>query len=267
MGMINLQDLEWGDVIHQGDGVVVCEAEFEGDGVVVKRWQQGVLDDELVARRLLHAVGIPSRELLGCGDGWMVLEDLSQSMWRPVGDGDLASARVVEALAAWLVQVHGIAPEGLSGSVEEDLLSPVMLALAAEAGEVSADELARLRRHLTQCLGPGEALALGGDVLANLWVLGDGLRAMSDGLQASHRGHPATDLVLISEELGVLSDHFLAAYCRHAGLGRRQADAWVEAAGARAVLVRWVATVVSGGAVDPELAAQLQTAIVHCCCR
>lgn len=266
--MVNLDDLEWGDVIHQGDGLVVCEALLDGDDVVVKRWQQGILDDEVLARRLLQRAGIPARELVASGDGWMVLEDLSQSMWRPATQRDLANPRVVEALAGWLARVHELTPEGLSDAVDMALMEPNLLERAAAVGGLASSDLPRLRSWVDERLGArGGALVVGGLAPEDLWLVGDGLRVMSDGLQASHGGHPAEDVARALTTLGEQAGGFLSAYCRQAGVAAAELEEAIAAVRVRGVLVEWVASVLAGVRVDPKLAAQLQTAIVSCCCR
>lgn len=265
---MNLEQLEWGDVIHQGDGLLVCEAVLEGELVVAKRWQEGILDDEQCARRLLAGASVPGREVLGGGDGWMVLEDLTQSMWRPAGAGDLEDAAFLGALAAWLVQVHQVEPVGLSSSVGESLLDPQVTAAAAALSGTSPGQVEALRAHVARVLGEGRpTLVLGGFDAADLWVLGGGLRAMSDDLQDAHAGHPAEDLHRLRAVLGSGWDAFLAAYRDRSGLDSATVEGWLQAGEARAVLLRWVARCLSGSAVDPELAQQLQNAIVTCCCR
>ncbi|GEM_PF-6716764 len=170
---MDLADLEWGDVLADTGEVLVCQARHDEDQLVVKRWKGTALDAELTARRLLAEAGISQPELLGAGPGWLALEDLAETMWRPATAADLNTPATLAALARWFARVHQLEPVGLP-----------------QYGEVQdgADP--------APC-----CLVVGSFELSDLAVVGAGMDAMATDLSLAHAGHPADDLLLVGSRL------------------------------------------------------------------
>ncbi|GAA1396967.1 hypothetical protein [Luteococcus peritonei] len=197
---MDLEDLEWGDVLADTGEVLVCEALFGEDRVVVKRWRGTALAAELQARRLVGAAGPAQPDLLGGGEGWLVLEDLSESMWRPATGSDLADPSTLRALARWYVSIHELAPAGLPdpvtdlsglGEVLDGLLPPDLAAPLAD----------RLGQWSMLVAHQPRSLVVGSFDLPAVQVVGAGMDAMLTDLSVAHAGIREEDLVLVRAEL------------------------------------------------------------------
>lgn len=223
---MDLANLEWGDVVLDTGEVVVVEALHDEDRVRVVRWQGGVLDDEQRARHLLADAGVAAAQLLGDGPGWMVLEELGESMWRPGRADDLADPAVLRALAGWFARVHAVVPQGLSGAPELSLLAPDLLdalrdALAGAGRDGVGDELAEGLAHCAAVLGPAESLVVGSFGPTDFAVLG-GAAAMATELSLAAAGVAEQDLARVGQVL----DGAAGASARELFL-----DAWAQASG------------------------------------
>lgn len=161
---MNLGDFEWGDVISDADGVVVCEAELDGVRCVVKRFADPAQAREIAHYALLGRLGVPTLEVLGSGPDWIALEDLDESLWRPGTPDDLADEDVARALASWYARLH-------SAGASADLSG-----LHRESDVLTADSLTQIGRRWPE-LASGASWAIGDlpALRAKLDALGDTL--------------------------------------------------------------------------------------------
>ena len=198
--MLQLEDLQWGDVLADTGEVLVLEALLDEDKVIVKRWGGTTLDAELTVRRLLDAAGVAQPQLLGGGAGWLVVEDLAETMWRPAGPADLTDPATVRALARWFTRVHEVEPAGLpraqwelNGLVEvlADLVPPDLAGPLAQR----LSEWSELVEQAPRCVVVGSLEASG------VAVVGAGMQAMATDLSLAHGGIREEDLTVVRSRL------------------------------------------------------------------
>lgn len=199
--MSTIDDVVWGDVLHEGDGLLVVAGELAGDEVVVWRWQGDLLDSEVVARQLLAAAGIAHREMVGHGPGWMVLEALGQGLWRVAGPDDLAEPELWRRMGRWLAGAHrvpvdGLVPDPLWSLLDESLLRSVVQA-APSAGNL-ADRVADWKDALERL---PQVVCLGGLDEGRIEVVGRVVDARPGDLSRCHGGAAAQDLVVLRRQL------------------------------------------------------------------
>lgn len=103
---VGLDDVEWGDVISDADGVLVIRGEVGDLPVVVKRFADTPYRREIGTYRLLDSLGVPTLPLFGSGDDWLILEDLVSAGYRAGTEADLANPGVARLLARWYATLH-----------------------------------------------------------------------------------------------------------------------------------------------------------------
>lgn len=139
----DLGDIEWGDVVSDSGGVLVCEATLDDQAVVVKRYRDSDQVREVSNYELLRRLGVPTLRVLAAGDDWLALEDVTDSFdWRLATQEDLRDPEVLRLLAAWYDQLHaaGAGIAELDEMFDEvELVTPETLALlAARRPELAA---------------------------------------------------------------------------------------------------------------------------------
>ena len=121
MPLVDLSDIEWGDVLSDADGV----------RCVVKRFAETAVRREIAHYALLRRLGVPTLEVLGAGPDWIALEEIEGSEWRLGNEADLADAAVARALASWYATLHtaGRTAERTGLFRQTDVVTPESLAL------------------------------------------------------------------------------------------------------------------------------------------
>lgn len=248
-----IEDVVWGDVLQEGEGLVVVAGELAGDEVVVWRWQGGLLDFEVVARQLLAGADLAHQEMLGHGPGWMVLEALGQGLWRIAGADDLAEPELWRRMGGWLAGAHRVAADGLAPDPLWSLLDDDLLHLVARSAPGAGDLAGRVAgwKAELQCLP--QVLCLGGLDEGRIEVVGRVVDARPGDLSRCHRGAATQDLVALRAQLSTRQWQALAdGY----GLGLfddpQDLPGWQAAEGLLAV-VDLAAAVLSGKDPAPAL--------------
>lgn len=120
--LVTLADVEWGDVIAEGDGVLVVEGMVELDGdeqaVLVNRYEDPLEIADAANHLLLAQLGVDVLRVLGHGPGWLVLEHPTERWgWRLAEPDDMEPARAaMDAWQAALAAASGTMPELPAGA-------------------------------------------------------------------------------------------------------------------------------------------------------
>ncbi len=215
---MELDEIAWGDVLVDTGDVIVCQGEFDQDAVLVKRWSAGALDAELAARRRLQAAGVATASLLGSGPGWMVLEDLGETIWRPASHAEMDDPNTLTALGAWFASAHRLPGDDLPRSDAEQVLTPAVVEAAASL--LGASSGATLAEHVSGWLdlshGAQQRLQVGGLDQNGVAVVGAGMDAMVTDLSAAHGGPVADDLWAVRAVLDDAAwERFRSGYRAH----------------------------------------------------
>lgn len=71
---MDLDDIEWGDVVGDADGVLEVEGRLGDIDVLVRRYRDPEARGVIEAVRLLAERGETAPDVLGYGDDWICLE-------------------------------------------------------------------------------------------------------------------------------------------------------------------------------------------------
>lgn len=104
--MNHIDDVVWGDVVSDDDGVLVIRGHLDGTEVVVKRFASPLHRREIAAYALLRDLDVPALSLLGSGDDWLILEDLTSAGYRRATAADLDDGFTVRLVAQWYATLH-----------------------------------------------------------------------------------------------------------------------------------------------------------------
>lgn len=264
---MELDELEWGDVLAQSEGIVWCQARLGDDQVVAVRWSHGLLESERAARLLLADAVAPTAELIGSGEGWMVLEDLRESMWRPITPQEQDDAQVLSMLGRWLARAHRIegpaVSRALPASALAQLLAPelVELALPALPGDLAAILPSALESWANRVGQEPVRLGLGHLELSTVYVMG-ALDAMPTDLSLCCASTREADLLSIRD--GLEEDAWRRVeqgYLAEIGEDEEPQEDVLAAERGRALTARVVGTLLAGQPVSEADLAQLRTAL------
>lgn len=131
--MTGIEDVSWGDVVSDDDGVLVVKGEAAGTPVVVKRFASPFHRREIAIYELLGVLGVPTLPVIGAGDDWLILEDMTSAGYRRATAADLTDAAIVRLIAQWYARLHtagGVGTEAITYS-EFDLIDAHALSQVA----------------------------------------------------------------------------------------------------------------------------------------
>ena len=144
-------------------GISVYRAQSRAGSVIIKLFEHAADRREIANYQLLTHLGIPTIHVLGCGESFIVLEDLEASQEFRLGrEEDLGDVQIARSLAEWYLALHdkGARAPGL-GSLyaETDLITAEALASLGRRFPQTGTTVAFLLEHLTLLRAKIDALA------------------------------------------------------------------------------------------------------------
>ncbi len=127
-------------LMREKDGIQTFRAQYAGQPAFLKRFERAEFRREIEMYRLLKRLDIPTVPVLGLGDTWLALTDLSvHPDWRLADESDASDPVIARALAAWYSLLH-----------EKSVGCPALNHLYRESDALTAENLTLLMHRFAQ---------------------------------------------------------------------------------------------------------------------